>query len=428
MTKRAKKHIANRLGIATRARGGTVAALSCLLGIACADKNSDSMTDAVAPTKAETSSPGAANPSSTSPSPTNAAQNPDGVGGAGTLPTVNTEGGGPSGASSEPAPTTAPAETGCQGLDLEVGETSADGIQLLYAPEEFSAYLKGLGLTSEHLYFRSGSALMRLPLAGGGAEVVATLEIDPLLVHGERLYTSKSNDDGTVDLGVAALADPTMNVVIAPGVTVRDFDADDDAAYYSAAEAGIFRAPADGSGPVLVTQRFAEGMIVHEGYIYFIDTTTRRWNASPSRAASPSSSPARFSTVCSMQRVPRSCGATTAKKPSTRGTKARRPARSWRAWACSIVQTTSPFTALTCIGLAAGSAAMSCFRYRWQAAKNDESATATRASIGSLTLTLTCTWWAMRCGARPCPEVTAGLPKAETPLQALLAASRSTTE
>jgi hypothetical protein len=230
------------------------------------------MTDGVAPTKAETSSPGAANPSSTSPSPTNAAQNPDGVGGAGTLPTVNTEGGGPSGSSSEPAPTTAPAETGCQGLDLEVGETSADGIQLLYAPEEFSAYLKGLGLTSEHLYFRSGSALMRLPLAGGGAEVVATLEIDPLLVHGERLYTSKSNDDGTVDLGVAALADPTMNVVIAPGVTVRDFDADDDAAYYSAAEAGIFRAPADGSGPVLVTQRFAEGMIVHEGYIYFIDS------------------------------------------------------------------------------------------------------------------------------------------------------------
>jgi hypothetical protein len=191
-----------------------------------------------------------------------------GAGGSATAAASSGSGGMPAAAGTGPA--------ACKVLGE--GATGDHGLTLLYESPDFGAFYSPVGLDGDQLYFKTRNKLMSYPLAGGDVAEVGTLTGSKHVVHDGTLYwVSASGVETTGNVLSAPLSDLSTTTTIAESIDTPDiFQAGDEALYFSRRDPpAIFKlALTENTPQELVPTGNPNGMIVHEGYLYWLDFNT----------------------------------------------------------------------------------------------------------------------------------------------------------
>ena len=191
-------------------------------------------------------------------------------------------GGGSGGAAGSSGSAGSAGSGGCQNFDLELGETDAQGVTLLY--EEMSVrFLTGLGFVGEHLYLIGGGTadiadlrLIRISLTD---DVVEELDEFPstttILVGDDLIWHEGDVQNSTMgELKTAKIASVAQSTVLATTRSMETVAADAQNVYfYGYSPDEVYRVPRSG-GPAELLYEGArtEGALVPAGdQLYFFD-------------------------------------------------------------------------------------------------------------------------------------------------------------
>jgi hypothetical protein len=161
---------------------------------------------------------------------------------------------------------------------LGEGATGDHGLTLIYESPTFGAFYSPVGIDGDKLYFTSRGTLLSYPLAGGDVAEVATLTGSKHVVRGGTLYwLSSSGVEMTGSILSAPLSDLSAPTTLVESIaTPRFLQAADQALYFNREDpAGIFKLVLTETTPQeLVSMASPLGMIVHDGYVYWLDFST----------------------------------------------------------------------------------------------------------------------------------------------------------
>ncbi|WP_437969236.1 hypothetical protein WMF04_08040 [Sorangium sp. So ce260] len=167
----------------------------------------------------------------------------------------------------------------CELLDLQPGESGPGGVALLYADESFTPD-GGHALSDGHVYFTSREQLLRVPIAGGSAEMLGALSSRRTAMFGDTIvWTEELSSPGAVRLLAAPATSLSTSTVLAEGIGFpAQLTLDATNAYYDQGDPqAIWKVALDGGGApeVLVPSGHPLGMISHDGALYWLDFATK---------------------------------------------------------------------------------------------------------------------------------------------------------
>lgn len=153
-----------------------------------------------------------------------------------------------------------------------------------YLYQSSGAEVAAIGVDAAFVYFVDGGNLMRVSFEGTvetlGPFDYAPVDQDQIAVLGGKLYWARSTKGSEpVDILMADVTAPDAPSVLVEGrPQLRNFVVDDEASYWWEYDTRIvYRLLHTGGDPVeLLTDAIPNGMMSHEGFLYFIDDGLER--------------------------------------------------------------------------------------------------------------------------------------------------------